>query len=362
MNLKFLNAFNVAVPGAWQSFEKLGKHFGGFEKAWNASEAELKNAQIENETLARILEMRKKINPDKEWQKMEKEVILMIDKNSDKYPAILKQIPQPPHALYIRGELPTETEFCLAVVGPRKYSSYGKQACEKIVSELAANGVVIISGLALGIDAIAHQTAVDNGAKTIAVLGTGIDDKTIYPAQNLNLAKNILKNGGAIISEFAPETPGMPYHFPMRNRIVSGLSQGVIVIEAGERSGSLITASHALDQNREVFAVPGQIFSENSLGVNNLIKQGAKIVTSANDILEEFNIDIAPKKQTENLPENFSKDEIKIIDLLSGEPRELDELLKFANIPANQFNSILTMLEIRGIIKNQNGKIYKIKN
>lgn len=360
MDLKFFNAFNAVVPGAWTSFQKLEKYFGGFEKAWGASEGELKNAQIGDETTTRILEMRAKIDPDKEWQKLENEGILMIDKNSDKYPTALKEIPQPPFALYIRGLLPTENEFCLAVVGPRKYSSYGRQSCEKIVSELANFKTTIISGLALGIDAIAHQAALDNNSKTIAVLGTGIDDKTIYPAQNFNLAKNILKNGGAIISEFAPETPGLPHHFPMRNRIVAGLSKGVIVIEASEKSGSLITANCALEQNREVFAVPGQIFSENSKGTNNLIKQGAKIATCAQDILEEFNLQLELPEASENKIFDLSEEEKNIFELLSSQPQELDALAKTANIPISKFNSILTMMEIKGIIKNQNGKIFKI--
>lgn len=360
MDLKFFNAFNIAVPGAWVSFDRLEKYFGGFEKAWGASETELKNAQIGGETLARILEMRGKINPDKKWQKLENEGILMIDKNSDRYPAVLKEIPQPPFALYIRGSLPAEDEFCLAIVGPRKHSTYGRQACEKIVSELANFKTIIISGLALGIDAIAHQTALDNNTKTIAVLGTGIDDKTIYPGQNFNLAKNILKNGGAVISEFAPETPGLPHHFPMRNRIVAGLSKGVVVIEASEKSGSLITASQALEQNREVFAIPGQIFSENSKGTNNLIKQGAKIITSAQDILEEFNLQLELPETDNNKIIDMSEEEKNIFDLLSSDPQELDALIKTANISIAKFNSILTMMEIKGIIKNQGGKIYKI--
>jgi len=361
MDLKFLNAFNIAVPGAWSSFEKLNNYFGNFEKAWDANEAKLKNALLEKETLEQIIEMRSKINPEKEWQKLENENILMIDKNNVKYPAILKQIPQPPHALYIRGILPQSDELCIGVVGSRKCTSYGKQSCEKIISGLFNYNIIIVSGLALGIDSIAHQSALDNGIKTIAILGTGIDNKTIYPAQNLNLAKNILKNNGALISEFAPQTPAMPYHFPMRNRIISGLSKGVLVVEAGEKSGSLITATCALEQNREVFAMPGQIFSENSSGTNNLIRQGAKIVTSVKDILEELNIEINDENNKVSTKKNFSEEESKILNLLSREPCELDELLKSANIPANRFNSILTMLEIKGIIRSQNGKVFKIK-
>lgn len=364
MDIKFLNAFNIIIPGATSTFEKLKNNFGNFEKAWNTGEQSLKNIQLTEELLNRIIQMRKKINPDKEWQKLENENISIIAKEDKNYPKLLKQLPQSPHLLYVRGNLPKDNQVCIGVVGSRKYTSYGKQACEKIVSGLASCGISIVSGLAIGIDSIAHQSALDSGGATIAVLGTGIDDKTIYPAQNFNLAKNILKNNGALISEFAPETKAMPYHFPMRNRIVSGLSKGVLIIEASEKSGSLITASLALEQNRDVFAVPGQIFSENSRGTNNLIKQGAKIVSGAEDIIEEY-AELIPQLDknilTDKLPLlNISEDENKILKLLSPEPLELDQLLKSANIPANQFNSILTMLEIKGIIRNQKGKIYKI--
>lgn len=366
MDIKFLNAFNVAIPGSWTSFQKLEKYFGNFEKAWNASEQDIKNSQITEEISSRIVQMRDKIDPDKEWRRLENENISVISKNDRYYPKLLKQIPQPPHLLYVRGKLPEENRLCISVVGSRKYTSYGKQACEKIVSGLASCSINIISGLALGIDSIAHQTTLDSGGTTIAVLGTGIDNKTIYPAQNLNLAKNILKNNGALISEFAPGTKAMPYHFPMRNRIISGLSKGVLIVEASEKSGSLITASLALEQNRDVFAIPGTIFSESSKGTNNLIKQGAKIVTSAEDIVEEYS-DLIPRSTKDILTSksklpllDLSENENKILRLLSPEPLELDQLLKSANIPANQFNSILTMLEIKGIIRNQGGRVFKI--
>ena len=351
MDIRFLNAFNIIIPGGTSTFDKLKNNFGGFEKAWNVGEQSLKNIQLPDESLNRIIQMRKEINPDKEWEKLKNENILVITKEDEKYPNSLKQIPQPPYLIYVRGNLPLEGQVCIGVVGSRKYTSYGKQACEKIVSGLSSCNVNIISGLALGIDSIAHQSALDTGGMTTAILGTGIDDKTIYPAQNLGLAKNILNKNGTLISEFAIGTKAMPYHFPMRNRIISGLSKGVLIIEASEKSGSLITANIATEQNRDVFAVPGPIFSESSKGTNNLIKQGAKIVSGAEDIIEEYE---------ELIAQSNKDDESKILKLLSPEPLELDQLLKSANIPANHFNSILTMLEIKGIIRNQKGKIYKI--
>lgn len=361
---KFLNAFNRIVPGGTQTFEKLKNHFGDFEKAWSANGQSLLCLGLSKEISARIIAEREKIDPDKEWEKLENENIKILLREDSDYPDALKEIPQAPFVLYVRGALPSKIDVAISIVGSRKYTAYGKQSCEKIVTGLASYGVTVISGLALGIDAIAHKATLDAGGKTIAILGTGIDDKSIYPAQNFQLAKDIIKNNGALISEFAPGTPALPYHFPMRNRIISGLSKGVVIIEASEKSGSLITANLALEQNKDVFAVPGPIHSESSKGTNNLIKQGAKLTTSADDILEEIapqilNDQTAKIQGVMCLPD-LSEEENHLLKIISNGEEELDQILKTANIPANRFNSILTMLEIKGIIKNQNGKIYKI--
>ncbi len=363
-DIKFLNAFNRIIPGGVQTFEKLKNHFGDFEKAWSVNSHSLLCLGLSKEISARIIAEREKMDPDKEWEKLENENIRILSREDDDYPDILREVPQPPFALYVRGALPSKTDVAISIVGSRKYTAYGKQACEKIVTGLAGYGITVISGLALGIDAIAHKSALDAGGKTIAILGTGIDDKSIYPAQNFQLAKEIIKNNGALISEFAPGTPALPYHFPMRNRIISGLSKGVVIIEASEKSGSLITANLALEQNKDVFAVPGPIHSESSKGTNHLIKQGAKLTTSADDILEEIAPQILNDQTSKiqgvmRLPD-LSEEENNLLKILSNGEEELDQILKTANIPANRFNSILTMLEIKGIIKNQNGKIYKI--
>ncbi|MFH1412752.1 MAG: DNA-processing protein DprA [bacterium] len=217
----------------------------------------------------------------------------VIKFNDSNYPALLKQIHDPPHILYCRGILnPQLTKFTLAVVGSRKHSPYGHQVIRKLVSELSKLGITIVSGLAFGLDALAHQTALDYHGKTIAVLGSGLDDYNIYPSENLQLAHQIIANNGCLISEYAPGTGAQKYHFPMRNRIISGMSLGTLVIEAAERSGSLITARYALEQNREVMAIPGRIDSSTSKGTNNLIKMGARPVTSIDDILETLNLTI----------------------------------------------------------------------
>jgi len=205
------------------------------------------------------------------------------------YPAILKELYSPPKIIYIKGKIIPKDKLAIGIVGTRKCTDYGKEIAYKLSSELSKLGITIVSGLAQGIDTYAHKGALDNKARTIAVLGTGIDKNSFYPLENYNLSEQIAENG-AIISEYKEGSRGTKYSFPQRNRIISGLSLGVIVIEAPEKSGALITADFAMEQNREVFVVPGPINSENSKGTNKLIKQGAKLITNISDILEELNL------------------------------------------------------------------------
>lgn len=217
------------------------------------------------------------------------EEIKTVSINDALYPEFLKEIKYPPQILYYRGELPVK-EICFAVVGTRTCSAYGKELALKIAGDLAEAGLTIVSGLAYGIDSFAHEAAIERGGKTIAVLGTGLDEKSIYPQPNLALAQRIIETGGALISEYPAGTPGSRVSFPKRNRIISGLCLGVLIVEAKERSGSLITARWARKQMKKVFAVPGQVHSPNSKGCHYLIKHGAKLVESAEDILKELNI------------------------------------------------------------------------
>lgn len=213
--------------------------------------------------------------------------MLVIRFEDENYPCLLKEIYDPPQQLYYLGELKAREKFPLAVVGTRKISFYGKKATERLVNGLCQAGLTIVSGLALGVDGLAHQIALENGTRTIAVLGSGLD--TVYPPDHKKLAKRIIDTGGALVSEYPPKTKPSKLTFPARNRIVAGMSLGVLVIEAPIKSGAMITARLALDQGREVFAVPGDIYSENSQGCNLLIKKGAKPVTKIEDILESFN-------------------------------------------------------------------------
>ncbi|HRS47926.1 MAG TPA: DNA-processing protein DprA [Candidatus Paceibacterota bacterium] len=259
------------------------------------------------------------------------------------YPKLLKEITNPPSKLYIKGTL-LKDELCLAVVGTRKPTSYGIEACKYFTRELANLGFTIVSGLALGIDSISHQIALENNCRTIAVLGSGLNK--ISPSSNSNLALKIAKQG-AIISEFEPDEEALPYNFPQRNRIIAGLAIGTLVIEASEKSGALITARLATENNREVFAVPGSIFSIYSKGTNKLIAQGAKLVSSPIDILEEFYW--LKEKIKEKTIQDLSVDEIKILESLT-EPKTIEELSLLTNLEIGVLKSILTEMELKNLI------------
>lgn len=270
------------------------------------------------------------------------------------YPKLLKDVYDAPKELYIIGELKTEEQYPLAVVGTRKISNYGKQATVDLVRNLTKAGLTIISGLALGVDGLAHQTCLDVGGKTIAVLGSGFDH--LYPPTHQKLAEKIIKSGGALVTEYPPDTKPTKWSFPARNRIIAGLSMGVLVIEAPEASGALITARCALDLGREVFAVPGSIYSQNSLGTNQLIKLGAKPVTKAEDILDALNLELAVEQKKEIKPAN--PEEKIILDILEDEPLHIDEIIKQSKLSAPIISSTLVMMEITGKVKHLGGGNY----
>ena len=271
------------------------------------------------------------------------------------FPKLLREIPSPPKELYLIGDLPPEELFYLAVVGTRRFSNYGKEACERIIGGLAGHNFVIVSGLAIGLDSIAHRAALQNKLLTIAVPGSGLNDSVLHPHSNRRLAKEIVQAGGCLVSEFPPKMPAGLHTFPQRNRIIAGLCSGVLIIEAPEKSGALITARFALDFNRDVFAVPGSIFSENSIGTNRLIKMGAIPVVSADDVLEAYGIEVESK----NLQFNFSPLEEKVLSALN-EPMQKDDLIRKLGMPASEVNSIITMLQINGVLKESGGEIYRL--
>lgn len=341
-------------------FKKLYTYFPDMEKAYRASFNELMQAGVEKNIVDDLMAKRKNINPEEEYEKLIKENVKVITIKDKSYPKLLRELYDAPALLYYRGILDSINDFSIAVVGARKVSSYGKQITPFICRELARQGAVIVSGLALGIDTLAHNSALEEKKKTFAVLGSGIDEKSIYPSINRDLAKQIIENGGAIISELPIGSPPFKHHFPQRNRIISGLSVGTLVIEAGEISGALITAKTALDQNREVFAVPGNILSLQSRGANDLIKKGAHPVCSAADILEilDFKRVMQANDNKKIIPD--SKEEDSILNILSNEPMHIDFIVKNTKLDISVINSNLLLMEMKGKVKNLGGNMYVI--
>lgn len=277
----------------------------------------------------------------------------------EEFPKALLEIPQPPKTLYIRGKLPSEDYIYLAVVGSRKHTTYGKDICEKLISGLKNYPIVIVSGLAMGIDSIAHKSALLNKITTIAFPGSGLDNTVIHPKMNVKLAQDIVDSGGCLISEMAPHLKATLYSFPQRNRLMAGISKAVLIIEAEEKSGTLITARMALDYNRDVLAVPGSAFSLNSNGTNGLIKQGATPVTTSEDILIALGFNIEKIKQSDkDKYADCSREEMKILELLR-EPMERDDIIRASGMDTASANALLSIMEIKELIKEELGEIRK---
>jgi len=272
------------------------------------------------------------------------------------FPPLLSEIPDPPKQLWIRGELPKEDIKWLCVVGSRKYTPYGKDTCERLIAGLRGYPVGIISGLALGVDAIAHKAALSIGLPTIAVPGSGLNWDAIGPKTNLPLARSIVKSGGVLLSDYEPDFKPTIWSFPKRNRIMAGLSHAVLVVESSKKSGTLITARLAMEYNRDVLAVPGSIFSKNTEGTHALIKDGAAIARSSEDILETLGL--AQQTKTKNTqPGNLSKNEKRVVELLR-EPIARDELIRALQMPVHEANILLSAMELKGIIVERLGKVH----
>lgn len=289
---------------------------------------------------------------------MQSDEIKKIHIEEEKYPEELKKVKSAPKILYYRGILPNHEEKCLAVVGTRRYSPYGQQVALRMAGELADAGLTIVSGLAPGIDTFSHSAVVEKRKRTIAVLGTGLDEKSIYPQMNLNLSRKIIEHGGCLISELPEGTCGSKFSFPRRNRIISGLSLAVLVIEAKEKSGSLITADYAVKQNKKLFAVPGQIYSPNSAGPNKLIKNGAKLITTAADILEELGLSHLEVKYDDIKADN--QNEGLIINVLKDEPLHVDKIIEKTQLAASVVATTLALMEISGKIRSLRSNVYSL--
>lgn len=345
----------------YNRYQRLTAYFFDLKNLWQAEISDLVDAQLEENIANEFLIWREQNPIEKIMENLTKENIKTISINEPDYPTLLKEINDPPHTLFVRGKLPDSSTPAIGVVGTRKFTTYGKLACEEIVTPLAKQGMIIVSGLALGIDGIAHQTTLNNNGITVAVLGGGVNKKTVAPQSHSQLSEQIISSGGAIVSEYPPGFLPTNYSFPARNRIIAGLTLGTLVIEAPETSGALITARAALDYNREVFAIPHPITSPTGAGPNNLIKMGAKLVTQSTDITEFLNLtglaEIINNKQT--LPS--SPTEAKILQCISKEPQHIDTIIKASGLDSPTVNSALVLMEMKGKVRNLGGMNYVVR-
>lgn len=331
--------------------------FSSAERAWHATEAELRQTGLPEVPLQRFVQGRAKINLSAEMEKVHRAGAHVITLEDENYPARLRQLEDAPVLLYVRGQLLPEDELALAVIGTRSASRYGRDAAHYLAKQLASRRITIVSGLALGIDSAAHRGALDAGGRTIAVLGCGIH--TIYPRQNQALAGDILKNG-AIITEYATGVPPAASNFPRRNRILSGLARGVLVVEAPEHSGTQSTVRAALEQGRDVFAVPSNIFNPQGTGTNRLIQEGAKLVMTAQDVLEELNMNIGKIETRQRIQQIVPVEdkEQTILNLLEADPIHIDEIIRASGLPAGEVAATLMILELKGLAQSSSPMQY----
>lgn len=336
---------------------RLLNRFGSAKTVWEADEADFQNIpSISPKEVSAILASRTTYSFAEQEQFLKQHAIRLLDRNDPEYPPLLQQIFDPPHLLYVQGELLPEDNHALAVVGSRHPTNYGSLVTTKLTSELAAAGITVVSGLARGIDTLAHEAALQANGRTIAVLAGGL--LNLYPSENKPLAHRIVHQG-ALLSEFHPLAPAHPGMFPIRNRIISGMSRAVLLVEAARKSGSLITADQALDQSRDVFAVPGPITSPLSQGTNDLIRQGARLVTGVEDIWEEYpDWRPEPGDLTASSPVPASPEERQLLDLIGYGAVHADHLLRFSSLAAGTVHRLLLEMELKGWIKQMPGQMY----
>ncbi len=342
-------------------FKKLWHYFSNPTEIWQAEVVDLIQAGWEENVAAEFINWREGISIEKIEATLAEENISILTLGSPKYPSLLTEMSDPPFVIFVRGTLPPNEQPAVAIVGTRKYSAYGKTATEQLATELAKAKVAVVSGLALGIDGIAHQATLTTKGTTLAILGSGINKKNVYPANHQKLAEEIIAQGGALISEYPPGFEPTQYSFPARNRIIAGLTLGTVVTEAPTESGALITAKYAMDYNREVFAVPHPITSISGEGGNNLIKMGAKLVTKVTDILEELQIQNIEHIITNNKILPSTPTEAKLLETLSREPQHIDTIIKISGLDSGIVSSTLTMMEMKGKVKNIGAMMYVIR-
>jgi DNA processing protein len=354
--LKYWVAFN-RIPGIGRArFSLLRDHFGRLGEAWKASPGDLRAAGLDQRLVGLVEAERLKIDPDAEMERLERHAVTALTSDDTTYPVRLKEIYDPPPVLYVRGNLSGGDEWSVAVVGTRRPTPYGRQVAEELAYVLAGTGVCVTSGLARGVDAIAHRAALAAGGRTVAVLACGLD--IVYPPEHAKLAREIMERG-ALVSDYPLGTQPRGDYFPRRNRIMSGMSLGVLVVEGDVKSGALITARLALDEGREVFAVPGSIFSPQSRGTNVLIQAGnAKLVSRVEHILEELNLTMVPQQieMKELMPATDT--EAALLRHISKEPVHVDEVCRQSGLPVSTVSSVLAMLELKGLVRQMGPMAY----
>jgi DNA processing protein len=354
--LKYWTAFH-RIPGIGRvRYQALLGRFGSLAEAWSAGPTDLRSAGLDDRVVRAIATERPNIDPDSELERLEKHGTRAFTWNDEAYPALLKEIDDAPPVLYVRGDISAIDEWAVSVVGTRRPTPYGRQVAEEITYQLASHHISVVSGLARGVDAIAHRAAIQAGGRTVGVLACGLD--IVYPPEHARLAREIMEHG-ALISDYPLGTQPRGDYFPRRNRIMSGVSLGVLVVEGDVKSGALITARLALDQNRDVFAIPGSIFSPQSRGTNAIIQKGeAKLVQTVEDVLEELNLTMVPHQieMQELMPATDT--ECDLLRHISKEPIHIDEVCRQSGLPVSTVSSVLAMMELKGLIKQMGPMAY----
>ena len=354
----YLHGLNLMPQFGPARLLQISKNFETFQEAYFIDKHSLLKLGIDEKLADDFLVLRQKINLETERLKLDKEQIKLLTFRDANYPKLLLQIPKNPPLLYFKGSMAEPEELCVAVVGTRQITNYGRVVVPQLVEPLVDTGVIIVSGMAFGVDSAAHDIAVKKNRRTIAVLGGGLDERSLYPKHHALLAQRIIEAGGALLSEYPIGTPNFKQNFVARNRIISGLAVATLIVECDLKSGTLITASHALDQNRTVFAVPGPIYSPQSHGPNNLLKMGAKPATEAGDILNDLNLQTLPEQKQTATSFGDTKEETVLLKLISFEPVIINELIKQSGLEPSAVITALTFLEMKGKIKNMGGQQY----
>lgn len=345
---RFWIGFNLVKGIGPTRLQHLINYFGDIQRAWEASPSELQAAELGERFIQSLIETRMSSRLDETMELLHQKDIRVLTWEDPNYPRRLKEVNQSPPVLYLQGELLAEDHWAVAIVGTRRISTYGRQVAEQLGAELAQNGITVVSGLARGIDATAHQACLKNGGRTLAVLGCGVD--IVYPPEHRQLAQQVIANG-ALISDYPPGTAPEAINFPPRNRIISGLSQAVVVVEAGKKSGALITAAFAAEQGRQVFAIPGNIYAPLCKGPNQLIYDGAQILPDTKTLLEALEVRQVKAQQSARKVLPADATEAQLYDILGHEPLHVDEIGAKSGLPIAVISASLTLMELKGMVR-----------